>query len=130
MQNEELSPPGQPGGLFATAANLARNGLGLAISRIELAAIELGEVRTHLLKLALLGALGLVAAWFALAWWSVLIVVLAWPVMGWTVLALLGAGFSLAAVLLLKRAQAMLREDKLSLPATMAELRSDRDALM
>ncbi|WP_151448976.1 phage holin family protein [Lacisediminimonas profundi] len=121
---------GQQPGLFASVSGLARNAIGLVISRIELAAVELGEVRGQLLKLLLVGALGVLAVWFALAYWSLLIVMLAWPKMGWTILAVLGAVFTLAALLLFRRAQSMLREDKLSMPATMAELRSDRDALL
>ncbi len=121
---------GPPPGLFASATSLVRNALGLVISRIELAALELGEVRAHVLKLLMLGALAIVAGWFALAFWSMLIVVLAWPVMGWTILALLGLVFTVAAVVLLRNAQSMLREHKLSLPATMAELRNDRESLM
>ena len=128
MQTQDDS--GQQSGLFASATSLARNALGLVISRIELAAIELGEVRGHVLKLLLLAALGVVAVWFALAFWSMMIVVLAWPVMGWTILALLGLLFSAAAVALFMQVQSMLREHKLSLPATMAELRNDRDSLM
>ncbi len=121
---------GPPPGLFASATSLVRNALGLVISRIELAALELGEVRTHVLRLLMLGALAVIAGWFALAFWSMLIVVLAWPVMGWTILALLGLIFTVAAVVLLRSAQSMLREHKLSLPATMAELRNDRESLM
>lgn len=117
-------------GLFASATALARNAIGLLISRVELASVELGEARGQLLKLLLVGALAIVSAWFAVAGWSVLIVMLAWPTMGWTIIALLALAFSVAALWLFKRAQAMLRDDKLSLPATMAELRNDRDALL
>lgn len=116
--------------VLESASGLARNALGLLLSRVELAAIELGEVRTQLLKLLLLGTLGVVAAWFAIAWWSVLVAVLAWPLMGWKILALLALFFTVAAVLIARRVLAILREDKLNLPATMAELRKDRDALL
>jgi uncharacterized membrane protein YqjE len=128
MQTQD--DPGRPPGLFASATALGRNVLGLVISRIELAAIEIGEIRGHALKLILFGALGAIAAWFAVAFWSMLIVVLAWPAMGWTILALLGLLFTVASFVLFKQAQSILREHKLSLPATMDELRRDRDSLL
>ncbi|MDO8300908.1 phage holin family protein [Lacisediminimonas sp.] len=128
MQTQD--EPGRQPGLFASATALARNALGLVISRIELAALEIGEIRVNVQKLILFGALGAIAAWFALAFWSMLIVVLAWPAMGWTILALLGLVFTVAAFVLFKQAQSILREHKLSLPATMAELRNDRDSLL
>jgi uncharacterized membrane protein YqjE len=126
----QASEEGRAPSVLESATGLARNALGLLLSRVELAAIELGEVRTQLLKLVLLGALGVVAAWFAIAWWSVLVAVLAWPLMGWKILALLALLFTVAAVLIGRRVLAILREDKLNLPATMAELRKDRDALL
>lgn len=128
MQRDDQDP--HEAGLFASAASLARNLFGLIVSRLELAALELEEARDQLLKLVLVGAIGVVAAWFAVAFWSVLIVMLAWPTMGWTILALMALAFTLGAWLLFARLRNLLRENKLSLPATMAELRNDRDALL
>ena len=129
MQDKHPQTESAPG-LVDSLSSLARNALGLLLTRLELAAIELGEVRAHLFKLLMFAALGAVAAGFALAWWCVLLVVLAWDSMGWTIIAIMGAVFSLLAVVLLRRVLAMLREDRLSMPATLAELRHDRDALM
>lgn len=78
----------------------------------------------------LLGALGLVALWFAVAGWTALIVVLAWDAMGWKILLLVAAAYSALAAGILLRARVMLAQDKLSMPATMTELRKDRDALL
>lgn len=128
MEREDRT--GERPGLVASATSLARNALGLALTRIELAALELGEARGQLMKLLLTGLLCVLAACFALGWGSVLIVVLAWPLMGWTILAAIAAVFALAAWLLYRRLMALLAEDKLGMPATMAELRKDRDALM
>jgi uncharacterized membrane protein YqjE len=116
--------------MTAGLAGMAKNLFGLAVSRIELAALELSEVRANLLKLLLIGALGILMAWFALAYWSVLIVMLAWPSMGWKILLVLALAFTLAAIALFLHLQAMQQEGKLSMPATMAELRNDRDALL
>jgi uncharacterized membrane protein YqjE len=117
-------------GLMAGLAGVAKNMLGLVMSRIELAALELSEVRTNLLKLLLIFALGMVAAWFALVYWTVLIVYLAWQTFGWKTLLVLATVFTLVTVAIFWYARAMLSQGKLSMPATMAELRNDRDALL
>ena len=72
---------------------------------------------------------GLLAATFALVLWSALLVVLTWEAMGWTILLWLAAAYSLLAWLLLRQARRLLGSGQLGLPATMAELRADRDAL-
>jgi uncharacterized membrane protein YqjE len=131
VQTPESGPDQEPGkGLLDSAAGMARNALGLLLTRLELAAIEAGEIRGQIIKLVLLGALFVLAAWFAIAWWSVLVVVLAWPALGWKILALVGLLFTVLAFALLHRLKAVLRENRLSMPMTMAELQKDRDALM
>jgi uncharacterized membrane protein YqjE len=124
--------PAQPAhpGLTAGLLGLAKNLLGLIISRIELASLEMSEIGVNLIRMAVIFLLGAVALWFALAFWSALIVVLAWDSWGWRILALLGLVFSVAAVALALCARSLLRQGKLALPATMAELRKDRDALL
>jgi uncharacterized membrane protein YqjE len=116
--------------LMAGLIGIARNMFGLFLSRVELAALELSEVRATLLKLALVFALGLIAAWFAIAYWSVLLVYLAWDALGWKILALVATGFTLITVAVLLYARSVVAQGKLSLPATMNELRNDRDALL
>ena len=117
-------------GLIASIAGLARNAVGLMLSRLELASIELSEVRNHLLQLVVIFALAMVAGLFAIAYGSVLVVFLAWDSLGWKILPIMTAVFVLLAVGLVMYARAMLRQGKLSLPATMAELKADRDMLM
>jgi uncharacterized membrane protein YqjE len=117
-------------GLIAGVAGFARNAYGLLLSRIELAALEVSEVRTNLLKLLAVAALGILVAWFAIAYWTVLIVALAWDAMGWKILLILAAAFTLLAIGIFMYVKSMLKSDKLSMPATMAELRNDRDALL
>jgi uncharacterized membrane protein YqjE len=125
MEHQSPNP-----GLIAGLASMAKNLFGLFVSRIELAALELSEIRANLLKLALIGALGVLAAWFAIAFWTGLIVVLAWDTWGWRILLVIAAGFSILAVGIFFYAKSVLGQGKLSMPATMTELRSDRDALL
>lgn len=117
-------------GLIAGVAGVAKNMFGLFVSRIELAALELGEVRDNLAHLLFVGALGIVAIVFALGCWTALLVVLAWDAMGWKILLLVAVVYTLLAVGILRYARAFLVQDRIAMPATMAELRKDRDALM
>lgn len=117
-------------GLVAGLAGIARNLFGLLVSRVELAALELGEVRDNFARLLLVGALGAILACFALGCWTALLVVLAWDALGWKILLLVAAAYTLLALGLLLYARAMLAHGKLSMTATMAELRKDRDALL
>jgi uncharacterized membrane protein YqjE len=50
--------------------------------------------------------------------------------MGWLILPIITGVFLLIAIGLILYARAVLRSGKLSLPATMAELKSDRDMLL
>ncbi len=122
--------PMRAGGLAAGLVGLGKNLFGLLVSRVELAAFELGEIRSHLLKLSLLFGIGVVVVWFAIAYWTALIVVLAWDSWGWKILLLMAALFTLLAAGLLLYARSLLSTNKLSMPATMAELRNDRDTLL
>ena len=117
-------------GLIASITGLARNAVGLLLSRLELASIELSEVRNQVLQLVVIFALAMVAGLFAIAYGSVLVVFLAWDSLGWKILLIMTAVFVLLAVGLVMYARAMLRQGKLSLPATMAELKADRDMLI
>jgi len=130
MERQQIESEDSHPGVIAGLTGIAKNLFGLLASRIELAALELGEMRDNAAKLLLLGALGLVALWFAVAGWTALIVVLAWDAMGWKILLLVAAAYSALAAGILLRARAMLAQDKLSMPATMTELRKDRDALL
>lgn len=117
-------------GLIAALAGFARGGVGLLLARLELAALELTEVRAQLLRLLVVFALALMAAWFAVAYGSVLIVLLAWDALGWKIVPIMALLFLLLAIVLGLYARALLRQDKLSLPATMAELKADREMLL
>jgi uncharacterized membrane protein YqjE len=128
---EQQQPGNDAGpGLIAGLAGLAKNLLGLVMARIELAAVEMSEVRTNLIKFLLVFALGIVAAWFAIVYWTVLAVYLGWQSFGWKILLVLAAVFTALTLVFYWYARRMLVQGKLSMPATMSELRSDRDALL
>ena len=117
-------------GLFAGITTVAKNGFGLFLNRIELAALELAEVRDHLIALSIAFALGILAVWFAVAYWSVLVVLLTWDLLGWKILLVFAVGFTILAAGLLLYAQSLVARGKLSLPKTMSELRTDSDAFL
>jgi len=120
----------RPPGLIASLGNIARNSIGLVLTRLELAALELSQVRNHLLQLVLVFALAVVACCFALACGTVTIVYVAWDSIGWKILPIVTGVFLLIAIGLIVYARGMIRSGKLSMPATMAELKSDRDMLL
>ena len=125
-QQPKQGSPGLVSGLVGTAKNM----FALVISRIELAALEFSEIGTHLLRLMLASALSIVALWFALAFWCALIVVLAWDALGWKILLILAALFTIVAIGCGVYVRSVLRHGRLGLPVTMAELRKDRDAIL
>ncbi|MES2263322.1 MAG: phage holin family protein [Pseudomonadota bacterium] len=117
-------------GLITSLAGVARNSMRLVLSRIELAALELSEVRNHLVQLSVVFALAVVAGWFAVAFAAVTIVYLAWEAMGWKILLLMTGAFIVMLVALVMYAKGLLKQDKLTLHTTMAELKADRDMLL
>jgi uncharacterized membrane protein YqjE len=125
------SGPAAPGhGVISAVTSMTKNLFGLLVNRIELAAVELAQVRTNLLQLLLVSAFGLIAAWFALVFWSGLLVFLTWDALGWKILLIIAAVFTAIAIGIFLYAKTMVKEGRLSMPATLAELRGDRDALL
>jgi len=126
-----MDPTAQmPPGLIASLSAVLRNSVGLLLTRLELAALELSEVRNQVLKLVLIFALAVVALCFALAYGTVTVAYLAWDSMGWKILPLLTVVFLVVSVGLVRYALSMISSGKLAMPATMAELKSDRDMLL
>ena len=117
-------------GLIGAMTGLAKNIFGLLVSRVELAALELSEVRNHVLALLAVFALAVICSWFALAYGTAMIVALAWEAMGWKILLVMFAVFVVATVLLGLKARAMLKQGKLAFPETMSELKNDREMLL
>ena len=118
--------PGLMGGL----TSLAKNVLGLVVSRLELVALELSEVRKHVMALLTGFALAVICSWFAIAFGSAVIVALAWDAMGWKILLVMFIAFLVLTAGLAFKGLAMLKEDKLAFPETMNELKNDRDMLL
>jgi uncharacterized membrane protein YqjE len=117
-------------GLMGGISGLAKNLFGLLVSRLELAALEMSEVRNHAIELLAMFAGAVLAVWFALAYGTAMIVALAWESWGWKILLLMFLVFSAITAALVLKAVGMLRQGKLALPETMKELRHDRDALL
>jgi uncharacterized membrane protein YqjE len=120
----------RPPGLIASLGLVTRNAIGLLLNRLELAALELAQVRNHLLQLVVVFALAVLLGGFALIYASITIVYLAWAAIGWIILPIITVLFLVIAIGLILYARTLLRSGKLSLPATMAELKSDRDMLL
>ena len=117
-------------GLMGGISGLAKNLFGLIVSRVELAALEMSEVRNHVIELLAIFAGAVLAVWFALAYGTATIMALAWDAMGWKILLVLFLVFLVITAVLVAKGLAMLKQGKLAFPETMNELRADRDALM
>jgi uncharacterized membrane protein YqjE len=128
MDNTETVVPAP--GLMGGISSLGKNLFGLLVSRVELAALELAEVRNHVIELVAIFALAVMATLFAVAYGTVLIVVLAWEAMGWKILLLMFVVFLGITAALVAKGVAMLKQGKLAFPATMSELRNDREMLL
>ncbi len=128
MDNSSAAVHGS--GLMGGFTGLAKNIFGLLVSRVELAALELSEVRNHVIALLAVFALAVICSWFAIAYGTAMIVALAWEAMGWKILLVMFLVFVAVTVLLGFKARAMLKEGKLAFPETMSELKNDRDMLL
>ena len=128
MQKDDtvVHTPGLMGGI----SSLMKSLFGLVVSRLELAALELSEVRNHLIELVALFGAAILAIWFAIAYGTATIVALAWDEMGWKILLILFVVFLVITGILVAKGLALLKQDKLSFPATMKELKNDRDMLL
>ena len=128
MDNNEtvVHSPGLLGGITGLAKNL----FGLVVSRVELAALELSEVRNHVIELVVIFAMAALATWFALAYGTATIVALAWEEMGWKILLVMFVVFAVITLILVMKGLSLLKQGKLAFPETMKELRNDRDMLL
>lgn len=125
-KTEVVHGPGLMGGI----SGLAKNFFGLVVSRVELAALELSEVRNHVIELVAVFALAALATWFALAYGTAMIVALAWDAMGWKILLVMFVVFLAITAILVGKGLAMLKQNKLGFPSTMKELKNDREMLL
>ena len=117
-------------GVFNGISSLFKSLFGLAVSRVELAALELSEIRNHVIELLAIFAAAVLAVWFAVAFGAMTVVALAWDSMGWTILLIMFAVFALITAVLVTKGLALLKQNKLAFPATMKELKNDREMLL
>lgn len=129
MERQTTRSQNADAGLMGGVAGLIRNAFGLLMSRIELAALELAEIRANAARLAVLFALAVIVAWFAVAYWSALIVYLSWPSLGWKILLIMALVATVVTIGIFLYIQAQIKQGLFSMPATMEELRNDHDAL-
>ncbi|SFB93040.1 phage holin family protein [Massilia yuzhufengensis] len=128
MQKDDpvMHNPGLMGGI----SSLMKSVFGLLVSRVELASLELAEVRNHVIELVAIFGAALLAIWFAIAYGTATIVALAWDDMGWKILLILFVVFLIITGVLVAKGLALIKQGKLALPATMKELKNDRDMLL
>ena len=117
-------------GLMGGISSLGKSLFGLLVSRVELAALELSEVRNHVIELVAVFAVAVLSIWFAVAYGTAMVVALAWDAMGWMILLIMFVIFLLVTAVLVAKGLSMLKQNKLALPATMKELKNDRDMLL
>ena len=117
-------------GLMGGISSLGKSVFGLLVSRVELAALELSEVRNHVIELVAVFAVAVLSIWFAVAYGTAMAVALAWDAMGWKILLIMFVIFLLVTAVLVAKGLSMLKQNKLALPATMKELKNDRDMLL
>lgn len=127
MQKDDtvLHNPGLMGGI----SSLMKSLFGLVVSRVELASLELADVRNHVIELVAIFGAALLAIWFAIAYGTATIVALAWDEMGWKILLIMFLVFLVITGVLAAKGLALIKQGKLALPATMKELKNDRDML-
>ena len=117
-------------GLMGGISSLLKSLFGLVVSRVELASLELAEVRNHVIELVAIFGAALLAIWFAIAYGTVTIVALAWDEMGWKILLIMFVVFLVITGVLVAKGLALIKQGKLAFPATMKELKNDRDMLL
>lgn len=117
-------------GLMGGISSLGKSLFGLLVSRVELAALELSEVRNHVIELVAIFSVAVLSVWFAVAYGTAMVVALAWDAMGWKILLIMFVIFLLVTAVLVAKGLSMLKQDKLAFPATMKELKNDRDMLL
>jgi uncharacterized membrane protein YqjE len=127
MQKDE--PVVHHPGLMSGISSLLKNAFGLLVSRVELASLELAEVRNHVIELVAIFGAALLAVWFAIAYGTATIVALAWDEMGWKILLIMFVVFLVITGVLVAKGLTLIKQGKLAFPETMKELKNDRDML-
>jgi uncharacterized membrane protein YqjE len=129
MNNPGAAQTPQDSGVLSRLSAVLDAVSALFKSRIELAALEMAEMRAALSEMLVFGAVAMLGVWFALIFWSALLVVLAWPLLGWKILLILAMVFSVVGIVGLLRMRNLLSRLDF-LPSTRAEVRKDFDILL
>ena len=108
---------------------MLRHAAGLFQVRLSLALIELAEARDALITVFVLAIAAIVAGSLTVIAVSAWIIVLLWESLGGWIILILALVYAMLSVLLGRAALRLIREGRLGLPQTMAELREDRDTL-
>ncbi len=120
--------PGQ-GGLFASAKGLLGTGVTLLHNRLELLGVELAEERARLLSLLAYGGAAFLCLAAGLIFLAVFLTVLLWDSNRLLALGVFSALFLGAGIASLVLAMSLARSGSKLFSASLAELRSDREAL-
>jgi len=117
-------------GLISELLSIAKNIFSIIINRVELAILEFSEISSHLFKFLLICIIAIVAFWFAIGFWSGMLLILAWEALGWKILLILAVFFTVVAIGASFYIRSMLRQSCIILPITTAEIRKDCDSLL
>lgn len=120
--------PGQ-GGLFASAKGLLGTAVTLLHNRLELLGVELAEERARLLSLMAYGGAAFLCLAAGLIFLAVFLTVLLWDSNRLLALGVFSALFLGAGMASLVLAMSLARSGSKLFSASLAELRSDREAL-
>ena len=118
-----------PSGLFHSLRNLAPSLIALVRTRLELFGIELSEERARAVETALLAALTLLFAALTFLMLNVLVLAYFWESHRYLAIGVLAAVYGSAALVCGVRMQSALAARPPMFEATMAELKSDLEAL-
>ena len=116
-------------GLKAAASRLAAGAIGLARTRLELAAVEFAEERGRVKSIVALAAAGAVLATLAVATLSVLVVAYFWDTWRYQAIFALAAIYGVLAVVAFLRISAVVKRAPTPFAATIAEFEKDRALL-
>jgi len=129
MSDPINEPPTRSPGVTGSLRSMARHAAGLLQARLSLALIELGEARDAFITIVVLAMAAIVAGSFTLIAVSAWIIIMWWESLGAWIILILALVYALLSVVLGRAAIRLIREGRLGLPQTLAELRQDRDAL-
>jgi uncharacterized membrane protein YqjE len=113
-------------GISELLARLAASFASTLDTRVQLAALEFAEERERTRGLLVAGVVVAIAGFLALLAVNALVVVLAWPRLGWIGLALLAAFWIVVALVAASRLSAQSRRAQRPFAATIAEFERDR----